>query len=114
VILEHFFETLKSTPERIDFEDTMSVIDGLYEFTPVAFSNGELQNRAGENSGSCKLFAFAKEQGLSEQDTLNCFGRFYRVDVLSDPDGESHQNIRNFIRTGWSGIRFDGSPIRSK
>ncbi|MFT4047340.1 MAG: HopJ type III effector protein [Solimonas sp.] len=52
------------------------------------------------------MLAFAKLQGLSEAETLACFGRFYREDVLKNPDGTDHQNIRNFMRTGWRGSRL--------
>ena len=34
--------------------------------------------------------------------------------VLDDPTGESHGNIRQFISTGWSGIRFEGAPLRQR
>lgn len=43
---------------------------------------------------------------LSEKDTLALFGDFYRNDVLQNPEGEDHQNIRNFIKYGWNGIQF--------
>lgn len=109
--LEDFLEKLKNNPQGIEFDDTMSVIESHYNFTPVAFNNGNLQNQAGENQGSCKLFAFARVQGLNEQETLYCFGQFYRVDVLANPEGDSHQNIRNFMKTGWNGIHFDAQPL---
>jgi hypothetical protein len=92
----------------------MALIEDRYLFVPTAFQNGDLHNEAGQNSGSCKLFAFAQLQGLDEQSTLHCFGNFYRVDVLEEPDGDSHQNIRNFIKTGWSGINFDSLPLKPK
>jgi len=63
-------------------------------------------NSAGTNEGSCKIFAFALIHQLSEQQTLNLFGDYYRIDVLTDPNGSGHQNIRNFIRDGWQGIDF--------
>jgi hypothetical protein len=57
-------------------------------FSPTAFENGILHNAAGENSGSCKLFAFAM-QNLSEAATLSCFGAYYQEDVLGDLEGTS-------------------------
>ncbi|MBR9858558.1 MAG: HopJ type III effector protein, partial [Gammaproteobacteria bacterium] len=89
-------QKLQNNPETIEFADTMAVIEQLYDFTPAAFTNGDVCNDAGQNNGSCKLFAFARLQGLNEQQTLDCFGSFYRNDVLGNPDGEDHQNIRNF------------------
>ena len=112
--LDVFLEKLKSAPDSIDFEDTMAVIEQLYEFTATTFKNGELTNEAGQNSGSCKLFAFAQLQNLTQQQTLNCFGRYYRDDVLQHPEAEDHQNIRNFIQTGWDGIYFESPPLQLK
>ena len=109
--LETFLHTLNTKPETINFTDTMTIIDESYTFTPTAFKNGELHNAADQNNGSCKLFAFARLQNLNEQQTLACFGQYYRDDVLKHPDGEDHQNIRNFINTGWSGVEFDAMPL---
>jgi len=97
--------------ESLDFEHSIAVIDTHFEYTPCAFRNGEQSNAAGENGGSCKILAFGRLLGLSEQQTLNCFGRFYR-DVLATPDGTDHANIRNFIRHGWSGVCFEGEPLK--
>lgn len=109
--LDDFINTLNKNPDSIDFSDTMAVIDATYTFTPVAFTNGDQQNAADQNNGSCKLFAFAKLQNLDEQQTLSCFGQYYRNDVLKNTDGEDHQNIRNFMLTGWSGIAFSSMPL---
>lgn len=94
-----------------DFADVISHIDKHYDFQPTAFRNGETYNEAGSNNGSCKIFAFGKLKGLSQQDTLNAFGDFYRVDVLQHPNGDDHANIRNFIQSGWDGIAFEGEAL---
>ncbi|MGC3981314.1 MAG: HopJ type III effector protein [Steroidobacteraceae bacterium] len=101
-------------PDTVEFTDTMAVINALYEFTPTAFKNGELENAAGQNNGSCKLFAFAKLQGLSKEQTLACFGAYYRKDVLQHPAATDHGNIRNFMKFGWEGIAYQGEPLRAK
>lgn len=111
--IKTFLQKLNTSPEAIEFNDTIAVIDANYNFTPTLFKNGEVVNEAGKNSGSCKLFSFAKLQGLNEQQTLYCFGNFYR-DVLNTPDGTDHQNIRNFMKTGWSGIIFEGQALSLK
>jgi len=72
--LDDFLKKLKSNPAEVEFSDTMAVIDGAYIFAPTSFSNGSLVNQAGENSGSCKIFAFAQSHSLSELQTLHCFG----------------------------------------
>ncbi len=112
--LNTFLKRLNESPESISFNDTMAVIESLYEFTPASFRNGSLLNEAGQNNGSCKLFSFARLQGLSQQQTLSCFGTYYRDDVLRHPEGTDHQNIRNFIRTGWDGIAFDDVALTPK
>lgn len=112
--LDSFMEKLKSAPESVAFTDTMAVIETNYTYTPTAFSNGEVKNDAGTNEGSCKLFAFAQLNQLSPEETLACFGDYYRVDVLQNPDGSDHGNIRNFMQSGWEGIQFDGKPLTAK
>ncbi|KQB37878.1 HopJ type III effector protein [Flavobacterium daejeonense] len=109
-----FLEKLKQTPETITFPETIEVIEANYDFTPTAFQNGNTHNAAGTNSGSCKLFAFAQLQNLSLDETLACFGAFYRDEVLGDPEGTNHQNIRNFMVHGWSGIQFEGTALELK
>ncbi|MDW5289518.1 HopJ type III effector protein [Formosa sp. PL04] len=112
--LEAFKQKLQSTPKSIVFSDTMDVIESNFEFTKTAFTNGDLNNKSGENSGSCKLFSFAKLQGFTKDETLSCFGQFYYIDVLEDPEGAGHQNIRNFIKTGFEGLQFEGEPLQLK
>lgn len=112
--LNDFLQKLNTSPETIEFTDTMSAVEALYDFTETEFQNGELLNQAGQNSGSCKLFAFAQLQNFSKQQTLACFGAYYRDDVLKKPDAADHQNIRNFINHGWSGIAFSKMPLQEK
>jgi hypothetical protein len=109
-----FLDKLKQTPNSITFPETIAVIEENYNFTPTAFDNGTQYNAAGENSGSCKLFAFAQLQNLSQPATLACFGAYYFEEVLGDPEGTNHQNIRNFINTGWEGIQFAGEAFTLK
>ena len=112
--MKQFLQLLATTPNEVMFEQTMQVIDTNFDFTPVSFVNGKTENQAGQNNGSCKIFAFAKIQGLDEPSTLACFGQFYRDDVLNNPAGNDHANIRNFIQHGWAGIRFNGTALTAK
>ncbi|MDH4458023.1 MAG: HopJ type III effector protein [Nevskia sp.] len=109
--LTAFLQRLRAKPEQIEFADTISVIDAHYRYTPAAFRNGEVVNAAGQNAGSCKIFAFAKLHGLNAAETLACFGRYYRDDVLQHPDASDHQNIRNFMRSGWPGVAFENEAL---
>ncbi len=112
--LENYLAKLQTTPELLDFNDLITVVEEHYTFTETAFTNGDLNNREGENSGSCNLFSFAQIQGLTQEQTLACFGSYYRDDVLKNPDADNHQNIRNFMKTGWSGIEFKGVALATR
>ncbi len=112
--LTSFLQRLRETPDQIEFADTIATIDSHYDYTPTAFRNGDVDNAAGQNGGSCKIFAFAKLQGLIPDETLACFGRYYRDDVLKHPTASDHQNIRNFMRSGWNGIVFAGEALTAR
>jgi HopJ type III effector protein len=112
--IEKLIEKLKNTPEQIEFSEVIATVDEHYDFIPTAFKNGDTHNEAGQNSGSCKLFAFAKLEGFDAIQTLACFGAFYRNDVLENPTGENHQNIRNFMKYGWEGIHFEDVALTMK
>jgi len=110
--LNTFLQQLRSKPDSVAFTDTIAVIDANYDFTPTAFKNGELMNEVGQNNGSCKLFAFAQLQNLTPAETLACFGAYYRDDVLKHPEATDHQNIRNFMKFGWAGIKYQGNALK--
>ena len=113
--LEQLLEQLKNAQEDVEFQDVIEVINDHYDYQPTLFTNGPedtgVINKAGENEGSCKIFSFARLQQLDEAQTLNCFGRYYREDVLKHPEKTDHQNIRTFIEYGWEHIDFDGSAL---
>ena len=56
-----------------------------------------------EGIGECNPLA-----GLSIDDRADF------EDVLNNPSGDGHQNIRNFINTGFEGLLFDGEPLTKK
>jgi hypothetical protein len=107
-------EKIHQAPESINFSEVISYIDAHYDFTPTRFTNGNTVNEAGQNNGSCKIFSFAKQLGLSQAQTLALFGDYYRIDVLQNPQGTDHQNIRNFLERGWDGIQFEEEPLKEK
>lgn len=110
VQINEFIQHLKLAPQSVEFSDVMALIETHYHYQATDFGNGfepnKVNNLAGTNEGSCKIFAFAQLNGLSTEQTLACFGEFYRDDVLKHPEGTDHQNIRNFMLSGWSGISF--------
>ena len=116
--VKELINKLNSRPDSIEFSDVIATIEDHYHYTPTRFSNGRngmtVVNEAGQNEGSCKIFAFAKLNGLDVKQTLACFGNYYRDDVLGNPAGDDHANIRNFMHHGWDGIVFDGDTLRAK
>ena len=114
MIIEQFLEKVKHHPVEVEFQETIAIIDEYFHFTPTTFKNGNTINEAGQNNGSCKLFAFAQKHSLSQNETLVLFGAYYREDVLNHPDGTDHQNIRNFQQFSWEGIVFDNNPLTLK
>ncbi len=104
--------------EAVNFDDTMAVISENYHYHPTEFRNGQgddsIVNPAGSNEGSCKIFAFAGLHQLSPDQTLSLFGDFYHRDVLQDPGGAGHQNIRLFMKYGWKGIEFRDTALTPK
>ena len=113
--LHQFLEMIK-TGQKVSFEQTMRIIDEHYLFTPTKFENGLgdeiVINQAETNSGSCKIFAFARLHGLDQQQTLELFGDYYHIEVMNDPAGSSHANIRHFKKYGWAGIKMTENPLR--
>lgn len=109
---DSFIQALRS--ETNTFQQTMDFIEANYAFSPVAFTVGEQENELGTNQGSAKIFSLGKALSLNEAEVLQCFGDFYRKDVLEHPDAQDHQNIRNFIKHGWAGVSIDDSALTSK
>lgn len=111
--LRLLLEKINRSPETIKLDEALDAISDAYEFTPVAFSNGPLINAAGDKVRSCMLYAFGRLHDLSESQMLACFGEHYR-EVLDDPEGASHMTIRVFIKGGWSGVRHETMPLKSR
>lgn len=110
----NLIEKIKTAPESISFSEVITYIDENFSFSPTSFTNGKTINEANQNNGSCKIFSFAKLQNLAREQTLNLFGDYYRKDVLGNSEGTDHQNIRNFMVSGWEGIAFDGDALQAK
>lgn len=109
-----FIDRVKSG-HLVEFDETIALIDQNYRFSPCRFTNGEgddlVVSDPGVNNGSLKIFSFASQHCLNENQTLQLFGKFYREDVLQHPEGHDHRNIRAFIKYGWRAVRIDGAAL---
>lgn len=94
----------------IAFTEVIKFIETYYQHHPTAFKNGDTYNEATQNQGSAKVFAFAQLNDLDAVDTLYLFAEHYQS-VLANPDGNDHQNIRQFRTHGWAGIAFEGGAL---
>lgn len=112
--IEELIQRARTEPDTVEFDQVMRVIEDNYDYHPTRFSNGDMTNEAGSSEGSCKIFYFAQQNNLSETETLTLFGGYYRDEVLGNPGGGDHPNIREFILDGWLGIRFDGTALTKK
>ena len=123
---KHVVDALKDLASQefglanVKFTEVMQKIDELYDHNPqFGYSSGvgtdgfETENKAGTNMGSNKVFYFAKMHDFTEEMTLRLFCEHYQ-DVLDTPDGQSHLNIRSFMKNGWAGVRFEGETLRPK
>ncbi|MFB1010794.1 MAG: HopJ type III effector protein [Thiopseudomonas sp.] len=108
-LLPTFLDSLQSGNHT--FADTLAFIDTHYRYQPQAFTNGTLQNAAGENQGSCKILGLALLEGLSAKQALLAFGEHYRH-VLATPDGSDHANIRQLLRQGLEAVSFAQLPLQ--
>eukprot|EP00873_Tetraselmis_striata_P008856 jgi/Tetstr1/429120/TSEL_019082.t1 len=102
----------------VPFNDVLAMVNEAYAESPVEYRTGagtpdEVVNPPGTNTGSCKIFYFAQLHGLAPEAALRLFCEHYR-DVLDSPDGDSHANIRAFMKHGWEGVRFSGPALVSR
>lgn len=116
--IESLLQQLREAPGSVEFDDVLALISRYYNYVPTAFRIGSgrdvVLNPAGTNEGSCRIFAFARLHDLDREQTLACFGRYYREDVLAHPDATDHANIRAFLRHGPAAVAFDGVPLRPR
>ncbi|ERJ59573.1 HopJ type III effector protein [Sphingobacterium paucimobilis] len=99
--------------EVFQFSDVLDLVEREYTYIPTAFKNGAIENGKDENQGSARVLFLGYLHGLSKEDTLRLFGEYY-VSVLNSPSGTDHQNIRQFIRYGWSAVSFEGDVLLEK
>jgi hypothetical protein len=98
---------------QIAFSKVIEFIETYYQHQPTAFTNGDAHNEATQNQGSAKVFAFAQINDLSKEDTLYLFAEHYQS-VLAHSEATDHQNIRQFMAHGWSGVAFKGVALTAK
>jgi len=96
---------VRDDPSSVEFDEVIGAIDQCFDFFGTKFVNGDLVSASSENAGSSKILSLAKMFELTTEETLACFGKYYR-DVLDTPDGTDHGNIRNLMKTKLEGVTF--------
>lgn len=95
------------------FSETLAFVAEHYDYQPSAFRNGDVENAAGQNEGSCKTLGLAVLEGFSQDEALRAFGEHYRS-VVATPDGSDHGNIRALMAHGLEGVAFAQQPLKAK
>jgi hypothetical protein len=95
------------------FSQTLAFIAEHYHYQATSFTNGPVENPAGQNEGSCKTLGLALLEGFSLEQTLRAFGEHYRA-VLANPDGSDHGNIRALQGSGLAGVHFAQPSLQRK
>ena len=109
--VDQLLNLINTDPEAIEFTEVILTIDQYYKYQPTRFENGAVVNQAGENDSTCKILAFAKIHDLDQEQTLACFGKFYRDEVRGHLHEAGHPNIRTFLVCGWRGVEFHGDAL---
>lgn len=116
--LNELLTTIETQPNSVEFDDVIETIRTEYTYTPSQFSIGQDDNmvisESGTNEGSCKIFAFATLNDLSKEQTLACFGKYYREDVLQHPEGTDHANIRTLMKYSLDDVFFYDTVLVKK
>lgn len=112
--LAELLQKINTTPDAVQFDEVIDVIDRFYRFTATGFTNGNLYNELGKNVGSCKILAFAQLHKLGKSESLNLFGEYYRTEVLEAPNGANHGNIRALMTSGLESVKFEVFPLEQK
>ncbi|GAA4131443.1 HopJ type III effector protein [Sphingobacterium kyonggiense] len=99
--------------QQAQFKDVLGYIEEHYHYQASAFKNGKQENSSNENQGSAKVLYFAKLENLNQEDTLSLFAEHFQA-VLDRPQGEDHQNIRQFMENGWDGVSFESTVLVPK
>eukprot|EP00579_Thalassiosira_antarctica_P000180 CAMPEP_0201866554 /NCGR_PEP_ID=MMETSP0902-20130614/1099_1 /ASSEMBLY_ACC=CAM_ASM_000551 /TAXON_ID=420261 /ORGANISM="Thalassiosira antarctica, Strain CCMP982" /LENGTH=214 /DNA_ID=CAMNT_0048391543 /DNA_START=35 /DNA_END=679 /DNA_ORIENTATION=+ len=108
-----FNANLEMGGDDLMFDEFITLCDEQYEYGLIEFGNGGMVNKEAENDGSAKVLSYAALADFDKEMTLKLWGQFYR-DVLAKPDGTDHQNIRNFMKTGWEGVDFSNGIALTK
>jgi hypothetical protein len=100
-----FNANLEMSGDDLTFEEFITHCDENYEDGLIEFKNGDIVNKPNENHGSAKVLSYAALADFDQETTLKLWGQYYR-DVKANPEGDDHQNIRNFMKYGWEGVDF--------
>ncbi len=105
---------MSSSEKYSKLNAALAAIRSVYDVPTQAFSVGDHCNTRGQNLGSLTILGFAKASGITDvSQILPMFGEAYD-EVLTDPEGDGHKNIRAFIQCGMEGVKFEGDGISLK
>jgi len=104
---------LSEDVEELSFAQIIDTLDQHFSFLPGAFSVGQVESSESENQKSLRVLAFAQMMQLPKEQALKLWGEHYRQ-VLQEPEGTSHGNIRAFLVGGFEAVRLPSGVISVK
>ena len=97
----------------VEMEETVAMIDRLYECSTTVVTNGDLQPATtastGPGSNSLKICCWAQMHGLSTAEAVALFGS-----TGQPPELQNHANIEQLLKTGLDGFRTDQPALAQK
>ncbi|MBT3727100.1 hypothetical protein HOG21_05480 [bacterium] len=98
---------LLEAKEAETFDDFIAFVDKYFMLISTGFNNNGLKNNKFKNEGSLKVLAFAKYCKMTDVTEIAGLFKGYYKDVLKDPKGDNHQNIRHLINGSIYEVSFD-------
>lgn len=110
---EMFNNNIDMDSSNLMLEDVLETINSHYETQLLEYRVGNIVNKQGENEATGLILSYAALSNMNQETTLKLWGQYYR-DVLKNPTGTDHANIREFMKTGWKGVPFENGIALTK
>lgn len=110
---EMFNNNVDMDSSNLMLEDVLEMINAHYETQLLEYSVGNIVNKQGENEATGLILSYAALSNMNKETTLKLWGQYYR-DVLKNPNGTDHANIREFMKNGWNSVPFENGIALTK
>mgnify|MGYP002715060916 CR=1 FL=1 len=80
------------------FSETLAFVAEHYDYQPSAFRNGDVENAAGQNEGSCKTLGLALLEGLSQGELVRAADAVVKDAILEGASKVSPDALRDALQ----------------